>query len=145
MPVIRDETIHVQVQPPDERTFLFPNNRVVTSLLLQADTKEETVLLSALFKREGQTAAQDLCRITNGQTQSLLRGLVEAYYQGRSQNLFLSHAVKVNIGFQANGFHVTLEDNGNSNDLFMSPTSLLKLAQGLVEVLDSIAAKQREN
>ena len=57
----------------------------------------------------------------------------------------MSHLTKVNIGFQANGFHLTLEDDGNSNDLFLSPTSLLKLSQGLVEVLDSMAARKKEN
>ena len=67
----------------------------------------------------------------------LVTVLVAALYQGRTQNV-LSNTAKIGIVFNPNGFLIMFQQPGPQSDLFISPSSLLRLTRGLLKLLDKI-------
>ena len=79
-----------------------------------------------------------LCTLNHDDCQQFSRKLIDGYYQGRTQNV-LSDTTKIGIVFNPNGFLIMFQLPGPQLDLFISPSSLLRLTRGLLKLLDKVA------
>jgi len=126
-------TLHVEL---DERAFLFPHDKPTSHLVLTARAADR-IDIDATFpfnKTHEDTTIQSLGQ---DDARQFSRAILDAYSQGPTQHVF-SDRVKIAIVFNANGFLISFEREDAPSELFVSPSSILRVARGLLNVLDEI-------
>ena len=121
----------------DDRSFLFPAGIGVSHLnLSSASGRGVSIEAVASFN----TARHDprLALLSYEDAREFARKIVDAYYQGRTQHA-LSEAIKIAIVFNPNGFLLQFSGDRENADLFVTSGAIMRLAQGLLRVLDDIA------
>lgn len=121
----------------DDRAFLFPAGIGISHLNL-ASLSGRRIAIEAV---PGFNAARHDPRVATlsfEDAHDLARKIIDAFYQGRTQHV-LSEAIKVAIIFNPNGFLVQFQRDNETLDLFVTAGALMRLAQGLLRVLDDIA------
>lgn len=121
----------------DDRSFLFPAGIGVSHLNLSS-VSGRRVSIEAVPSFN--TARHDprLALLSFEDARDFARKIIDAYYQGRTQHA-LSEAIKIAILFNPNGFLVQFSSDRETADLFVTSGALMRLAQGLLRVLDDIA------
>ena len=120
----------------DDRSFLFPQHKPVSHLKVQV-TPEGDVELSVIYEFNQTRHDNRLCSLNSDDCRQFARKLIDGYYQGRTQNV-LSDTAKIGIVFNPNGFLVMFQQSEPQVDLFISPSSLLRLTRGLLKLLDKV-------
>ena len=120
----------------DDRSFLFPQHKPVSHLKVQA-TPDGEIEFSVIYEFNQSKHDSQLCVLNTDDCQQFARSLIDGYYQGRTQNV-LSNTAKIGIVFNPNGFLIMFQQPGPQSDLFISPSSLLRLTRGLLKLLDKI-------
>lgn len=120
----------------DDRSFLFPQHKPVSHLKVQV-TPDGDIELSVVYEFNAAKHDSLLCTLNCEDCRQFSRKLIDGYYQGRTQNV-LSDTAKIGIVFNPNGFLVMLQQPGPQLDLFISPSSLLRLTRGLLKLLDKV-------
>ncbi len=120
----------------DDRSFLFPQHKPVSHLKVQV-TPDGDIELSVVYEFNASKHDSRLCTLNTEDSRQFSRKLIDGYYQGRTQNV-LSDTAKIGIVFNPNGFLVMFQQPGPQLDLFISPSSLLRLTRGLLKLLDKV-------
>ncbi len=120
----------------DDRSFLFPQHKPVSHLKVQV-TPDGEIELSVVYEFNATKHDSRLCTLNSDDCRQFSRKLIDGYYQGRTQNV-LSDTAKIGIVFNPNGFVVMFQQPGPQLDLFIGPTSLLRLTRGLLKLLDQV-------
>ena len=120
----------------DDRSFLFPQHKPVSHVKATRGPQGD-IELSVIYEFNNAKQDSHLFRLSTGDCQQLCRKMIDGYYQGRTQNV-LSEGAKIGIVFNPNGFLIMFQQPEPQSDLFISPSSLLRLARGLLKLLDKI-------
>ncbi len=122
----------------DDRSFLFPAGVGVTHLNVNS-LPNRRIAIEAVPSFNAARHDPRLAVLSLDDGSEFARKCIDSYYQGRTQHV-LSEAIKIAVIFNPNGFLIQFQREGDEAlELFITAGSLMRLAQGLLRVLDDIA------
>lgn len=128
------KSLHVEM---DERCFLFPQDKPASHLVLSGHA-DDRLEIDASFDFNQTREDTRIYALSRADARQFARKILDAYYQGRTQHV-LSENTKIGIVFNPNGFLVVFERGTTLTELFVSPSAILRLARGLLAVLDGVS------
>jgi len=120
----------------DERSFLFPAGKSVSQLLFLSDGR--TILVEAVYPFNQSHTPPRLVSLNLEDAKEFGRRLVEAVHCARTQ-LVVTSGVRISINVVANGYHLQFGDMNNATELFLGTSSIWRVCQGLLRIVDLIA------
>jgi len=125
----------------DDRTVLFPEGKFLSHLAVH-ECESGAIRLEGLFHFNEERADPLLARLAVEDARDLGRALLDAVFQGRTQHV-LSDSAKIAVIFNPNGFVLKFGEERTLRELFIASPAIVRLAQGLLRMVDRVSALPR--
>ena len=121
----------------DERSVLFPDGKFLSHISVFEEAK--LIRLEAVFLFNESRQSPDITTLTVEDARELARAIMDGVFQGRTQHVLSDHA-KVALIFNPNGFVLRFGEGAALRELFIASPAIIRLAQGLLRIVDRAAA-----
>ncbi|PWC35722.1 hypothetical protein [Azospirillum sp. TSO22-1] len=131
----RSLTVNVEL---DDRSFLFPAGKPLSHLMIHVD-EAGLVRLDAVFQFNESRQPAEIAALGEDDARDFARALIDAVYQGRTQHV-LSDEARLAVIFNPNGFVLKFGEERALRELFVNSPAIIRIAQGIMRVVDRLAA-----
>ncbi|MFN3076512.1 MAG: hypothetical protein ABT940_06475 [Alphaproteobacteria bacterium] len=128
-------TVNVEM---DDRTALFPDGKFLTHISI-TENPVDMIRLEALFHFNETRLDPLIALLAVEDAKEFGRSIMDSVFQGRTQHVLSDHA-KIGIVFNPNGFVIKFGDGRSMKELFIASPTILRLAQGILRIVDNTLA-----
>lgn len=125
----------------DDRTVLFPDGKFLSHLAIH-ETENAAVRVEGIFHFNEERTDPALATLMVEEARDLGRAILDAVFQGRTQHV-LSETAKIAVIFNPNGFVLKFGEESALKELFIASPAIVRLAQGLLRMVDRVSAMPR--
>ena len=121
----------------DERSVLFPDGKFLSHISLYEE--DGVVRLDGVFLFNDSRLPPDIAALAVEDARELARAILNGVFQGHTQHV-LSDSAKIALIFNPNGFLLRFGAGAALRELFVASPAIIRLAQGLLRVVDRASA-----
>ena len=122
----------------DDRTVLFPDGKFLSHLAVH-EAEGGDIRLEGVFHFNEARTDPVLAALDVEDAREFGRAILDAVFQGRTQHV-LSDTAKIAVIFNPNGFVLKFGEERALKELFIASPAIVRLAQGLLRMVDRLSA-----